>query len=423
MKEKTTAKPFYNSSIPSDWEVMEFGEFAEIIMGQSPEGNTYNQNGVGVALINGPTEFTDKYPVKVQWTTSPTKICKEGDILLCVRGSSTGRLNIANEEYCIGRGVASIRAKKNSNHSFLEFQIENIVNKILALTTGSTFPNIDSQSLKRIKVSLPPLPEQKAIAHILSLMDTAINKNNLLIAKKELQKKWLMQNLLTGKKRLKGFEKEKWGLLKLGNVFEFIKTYSISRDGLTKEGDGSSIYCIHYGDIHAFYESEFLDFSSQKNIPQIIDDSQIVNEKDYLEDGDIIMADASEDYNGVGEVVEVVNLNEKIAVGGLHTIVLRGNSEFVVNGFRGYLFSSEAVRNVLRKMATGSSVYSVTKTTLQNLSLKIPKSLKEQTAIAQVLQAADKEIQLLKTKTEKLREQKKGMMQVLLTGKKRLITN
>ena len=53
-----------------------------------------------VALINGPTEFTGKYPIKVQWTTSPTKICRVGDILLCVRGSSTGRLNIANEEYC-----------------------------------------------------------------------------------------------------------------------------------------------------------------------------------------------------------------------------------------------------------------------------------------------------------------------------------
>ena len=74
----------------------------------------------------------------------------------------------------------------------------------------------------------------------------------------------------------------------------------------------------------------------------------------------------------------------------------------------------------MRKMATGTSVYSVTKSTLQNLSLKIPDSLKEQVAIAQVLQVADKEIQLLKAKTEKLREQKKGVMQVLLTGKKRL---
>lgn len=105
MTEITTTKPFYNSEIPSDWEVMAFGDFAEIIMGQSPDGSTYNQEGNGVALINGPTEFTEKHPVKIQWTIAPTKLCKEGDVLLCVRGSSTGRLNIANEEYCIGRGV------------------------------------------------------------------------------------------------------------------------------------------------------------------------------------------------------------------------------------------------------------------------------------------------------------------------------
>ena len=245
----------------------------------------------------------------------------------------------------------------------------------------------------------------------------------MLIAKKDLQKKWFKQQLLTGKKRLKGFEKEKWKIVKLGDAFEFIKSYSISREGLTKSNRVNSIYCIHYGDIHAFYESEFLNFSTQQSIPQIIDNAQLVNKEDYLKEGDVIMADASEDYEGVGEVVEVTNLENKIAVGGLHTIVLRGNSDFTAKGFRGYLFSSEAVRNVMRKMSTGTSVYSVTKTTLHNLLLNIPISLKEQTAIAKVLLAADKEIQLLKTKTEKLRELKKGLMQVLLTGKKRLKLN
>lgn len=273
----------------------------------------------------------------------------------------------------------------------------------------------------------PPLPEQKAIAHILSLMDTAINKNNWLIAKKELRKIWLMQNLLTGKKRLlngeSGIINDEWKTIKLGDVFEFIKSYSISREGLTKSIKENPIYCIHYGDIHAFYESDFLDFSNQKSIPQIIDETYTINKKDYLKEGDIIMADVSEDYEGVGEVVEVVNLDNKIAVGGLHTIVLRGNSEIITYGFCGYFFSSETVRNAFRKVATGTSVYSITTPQIHNLSFIIPNSLKEQTAIARVLQAADKGIQLLKIKTEKLREQKKGLMQVLLTGKKRLRTN
>jgi type I restriction enzyme S subunit len=168
------------------------------------------------------------------------------------------------------------------------------------------------------------------------------------------------------------------------------------------------------------YENVFLNFETQHGIPLIIDNSQKIDKKDYLKDGDIVLADASEDYEGVGEVVEVLNIDSKIAVGGLHTIVLRGNHNLVATGFRGYLFSSESVRNTMRKMANGTSVYSVTKTTLNNLVFDIPESTKEQTAIAQVLQAADKEIQLLKDKTIKLKEKKKGLMQQLLTGKKRL---
>jgi type I restriction enzyme, S subunit len=280
-------------------------------------------------------------------------------------------------------------------------------------------PQLTGEQIAGYKIVIPKYEEQKAIADILSLMDTAINKNNQLITKKEQQKKWLMWQLLTGRKRLKGFEKSKWSKLKLGDAFEFLKSYSISRDGLTIDNSEDAVNCVHYGDIHALFENEFLNFETQQGIPKIIDGSFKIDKKDYLHDGDIVMADASEDYEGVGEVVEVFNIGSKIAIGGLHTIVLRGN-ELVAIGFRGYLFSSESVRNTLRKMATGTSVYSVTKTTLTNLVFDIPESTKEQTAIAQVLQAADKEIQLLKDKTIKLREKKKGLMQQLLTGKKRL---
>lgn len=228
-----------------------------------------------------------------------------------------------------------------------------------------------------------------------------------------------MQNLLTGKKRLKGFI-EDWVEVKLSDAFEFLKSYSISREGLATENDKYQIYCIHYGDIHSFYETEFLDFSVQQKIPKLIKDTQQVNEKDHLQEGDIIMADASEDYEGVGEAVEVFNIRNKIAIGGLHTFVLRGNPEVMARGFRGYFFNSETVRNTLRKVATGTSVYSVSKTQINKLRFSIPKSLKEQIAIADILKAAGKEIQLLKTKSEKLKEKKKWLMQVLLTGKKRL---
>ncbi|MFM6002231.1 MAG: restriction endonuclease subunit S, partial [Sphaerospermopsis kisseleviana] len=143
--------------IPVDWDVKRLGDVADVIMGQSPLGSSYNQKGEGIPLINGPTEFTNRYPIKIQWTNSPTKICQLGDILLCIRGSSTGRMNISNDEYCIGRGVAAIIAKSNCTNSFLEFQVYNAVKLILKLSVGSTFPNIDSKSLKNLQIPLPPL--------------------------------------------------------------------------------------------------------------------------------------------------------------------------------------------------------------------------------------------------------------------------
>ncbi|MFM7485858.1 MAG: hypothetical protein ACKO13_02945, partial [Cytophagales bacterium] len=112
-------------------------------------------------------------------------------------------------------------------------------------------PNITSKDVGDFPFVKIPLQEQRAIAHILGLMDESINKNNQLITQKEQRKKWLMQQLLTGKKRLKGFEKDKWVNLKLNDAFDFLRSYSISRDGLTTDTIDNSIYCIHYGDIHA----------------------------------------------------------------------------------------------------------------------------------------------------------------------------
>ncbi len=186
--------------IPSDWEICTLDYFAEIIMGQSPIGSSYNQHEMGVPLINGPTEFTERYPIKIQWTTLPTKYCREKDILICIRGSSTGRINISNNLYCIGRGVAAIRAKSNSNNIFLEYILHYAVKSILKLTSGSTFPNIDTKSLKSIKNALPSLPEQQAIAEVLGDVDALITALDALIVKKRQIKQGAMQQLLTGQR-------------------------------------------------------------------------------------------------------------------------------------------------------------------------------------------------------------------------------
>ena len=162
--------------LPSGWRVGSMEQIAKIIMGQSPPGNTYNTLGEGVPMLNGPTEFTSKYPVPVQFTIKPTKRSKAGDILFCVRGSSTGRMNLSDQAYCIGRGLAAIRAKSVANTNFIYYILLNLTEEVLrkARDMGSTFPNVSGKELRTKSIMIPPLPEQKKIAEILSTVDEKI---------------------------------------------------------------------------------------------------------------------------------------------------------------------------------------------------------------------------------------------------------
>ena len=160
--------------IPESWEVVRLGSVAEITMGQSPKGDSYNTDGIGEPLINGPAEFGPKHPIPVQWTNKPTKLCKDGDVLFCVRGNTTGRMNIADQRYCIGRGIAAIHEKTQISDTLfirhlLEYERFSLYR--IAIGGGSTFPNISTIHLKNYLVALPPLPEQRAIANVWEAID------------------------------------------------------------------------------------------------------------------------------------------------------------------------------------------------------------------------------------------------------------
>ncbi len=185
-----------------EWEVKRLGECGEVIMGQSPPGSSYNQKGIGSPLINGPTEFTDRYPIKIQWTTEPARFCRPGDLLICVRGSSTGRTNYADDTYAIGRGVAAIRANGDNKTEFVSYQVVSGISAILAAATGSTFPSVDGASFRKIAILLPSPAEQSTIAAILSDMDAEIGALEAKLAKARQIKAGMMQELLTGKTRL-----------------------------------------------------------------------------------------------------------------------------------------------------------------------------------------------------------------------------
>ncbi|MFC6333316.1 restriction endonuclease subunit S [Paenibacillus septentrionalis] len=134
------------------WEVKDLSEVADVIMGQSPPGDSYNTEGKGTPLLNGPTEFGVKHPIERQWTNAPTRICNAEDILFCVRGATAGRLNIADKEYCLGRGLASIRPKNKYHREYLYLYLKMMYSYFQSTSNGSTFININKEQISSLSV-------------------------------------------------------------------------------------------------------------------------------------------------------------------------------------------------------------------------------------------------------------------------------
>ena len=153
------------------------GDVADIVMGQSPPGDTVSECH-GLALLNGPTEFGAHHPIPVQFTTDARKCAQKGDLLFCVRGSTTGRMNWADQRYAIGRGVAAIRHRhETALQPFIRAVIEFELPNLLTQATGSTFPNVSAHQLAAIPYPGLDKGEQRAIAHILGTLDDKIELN------------------------------------------------------------------------------------------------------------------------------------------------------------------------------------------------------------------------------------------------------
>ncbi len=209
-----------------------------------------------------------------------------------------------------------------------------------------------------------------------------------------------------------------WEEERFDNVFQFLPTNSFSRENLTQEETRNKIQNIHYGDIHSKFENEILDCATEQ-LPFIRDEMIINQNFNFIQDGDLVIADVSEDYEGIGECVEVNNVGSKKIVSGLHTFLARDNSNKTAQGFRTYIFNNPKVHIELKKIATGISVYSISKNNLQKLKLPIP-PFPEQQKIAAILSTWDVAIDNCKAIIEKIKERNKGLAQQLLTGKIRV---
>ncbi|MDD5068958.1 MAG: restriction endonuclease subunit S [Candidatus Pacebacteria bacterium] len=148
---------------------------SNVIMGQSPPGSTYNAEGEGLLLLNGPTEFGPTYPHCTLFTTDSRRECEPYDLIFCVRGSTTGRMNWADRKYSLGRGVCAIHAESNIETCFIRYCIENHLSELLKLAGGGTFPNLTKNDIENFEI---PWPEnRRSIAGILLAYDDLIENN------------------------------------------------------------------------------------------------------------------------------------------------------------------------------------------------------------------------------------------------------
>lgn len=200
-----------------------------------------------------------------------------------------------------------------------------------------------------------------------------------------------------------------WRVVRLGNVFDFLKTYTNSRESLN---DYDEISYIHYGEIHKKYKF-YLDFRVA-SLPKI-HQSKLGDKPEFIKNGDLVIADASEDYIDIAKSVEIKNLEHK-AVAGLHTFLLRDKGDYFTDGYKGYILYEPWVAKELKKKATGISVLGISKSNLLNLKIKLP-PLDEQEKIAEILSTWDEAINLTINLIESKKQFKKALMQNLLTAK------
>lgn len=321
-------------------------------------------------------------------------LLKEGDIVLVDAsedyegvGKSIEISAIQNKKIVAGLHTIALRPIDATNLApgFGRYLLKHplVSKRLKAIAQGTKVFSISFTLIQKLKVPLPPIEEQRKIVEVLETWDKAIGLTKRLIEQKELQKKYLMQQLLTGRTRLKGFT-DKWENVRLKQLCSIQKGQQLNANTLTKNGKYA---CLNGGIIPSGYTTKW---NTEANTISI-----------------------SEGGNSCG----YVNWNDSRFWAGGHCYTLANVK--ISNSFLYFVLKNK--EGHIMNLRVGSGLPNIQRPSLEKLLLKIPSAQKEQQDIAQVLSSCDHEIDLLKQKLAKLEEQKKGLMQVLLTGKVRLV--
>ncbi|REE27261.1 type I restriction enzyme S subunit [Winogradskyella pacifica] len=383
--------------IPEDWVIDKLDNLITLESGQHLDKEDYSSKKTGIPYFTGPTDITNSISKVKKWTDVRNKVSFKGEVLITVKGSGVGALALCSlTEVALGRQLMSINGVKSDN-LFLFYILNEKRYKFQQLASGNMIPGLSRKDILLTKSIIPPLPEQKIIANCLSTWDTAITKQDALIKAKQQLKKALMQQLLSGEKRLSGFNKE-W---EEKRVEDFASEYSEKNDAnepievLSCTKYDGLVPSLEYFGRQVFGD----DLSKYKIVPH----GYFAYATNHIEEGSIGYQDFNK-FGLVSPMYTIFKTKETIDDNYLFKVL---KSHKLIHEYNRRMEGSIDRRGGLRWK------------NFKGIKINMP-PIKEQIAIAQVLNTADQEISLLTTQRNQLQLQKKGLMQQLLSGKKRL---
>lgn len=391
------------------------------------DGNVRTIRGTDMGA-NGEIKYNQVPTAQLEGKTVNRHELKDGDLVM-ITTADCGVTSVYREQpikHICSAYAVKINLNDNADSTYFKYfyQTSKAQYEVSRFIRKATVSNLPGSDINRIRHYPPSLQEQQKIASFLSKVDEKIS---LLTEKKDKlaeYKKGVMQQLFNGSfqeqdglltftpptlrfKADDGSEFPDWEEKKFGDCFDFFTTNSLSRDKLSYVT--GMIKNIHYGDIHTKFRSVFK--PEQENVPYItdLDDTKKIKAQSYCQNGDLVFADASEDYADIGKCIEVRELGELKLVAGLHTHLARPKEKFAT-GYQAYLQKSWKMRYQIMRIAQGTKVLGISTKQLATISLPIP-SLEEQEKIASFLISLDKKIECLEFELDKSRVWKKGLLQ------------
>ena len=404
-------KPGYKQTevgvIPEDWCDGPLGRHVRITSGESPSGIRFSGSGIPyfkVEQLSNSEKYLSLFSTPYHFEKGKT--VPRGSVIFAKRGAAIAlnKVRILTHESFMDTNLMALTPDDELDGEFLYYALGYIGLWQFADTTS--VPQINNKHIKPLIFPLPPtIDEQRAIATALSDVDALLDGLDRLIAKKRDLKQAAMQQLLTGKTRLPGFEGE-WERKILGDYGVFMKGSGIKKD----EAKSGEIPCVRYGELytkHHEYIKSFYSFIT----------SDVAKTAVRLKQGDILFAGSGETKEEIGKCA--VFLEECEAYAGGDIVIFRPEElDSLFLGF--YLNTADANQQKSRK-GQGDAVVHISASALSNLVVYLPIYMKEQTAIASVLSDIDAEIVALEQRRAKTASLKQAMMQELLTGKTRLV--